>query len=84
MELTAYQRGNRDGLLSFAKWADEKANVYSREYEQAMEHVGKNSLSGLRYEMTINQSLIRGEVYRSIAEQARRLAESLPLDPETT
>lgn len=83
MELTAYQRGNRDGLLSFAKWAEEKANACSREYELTMEHVGRNSLSGLRYEMTVNQSLIRGEVYRSIAEQAKRLSQSLPLDPET-
>lgn len=79
--LNAYQRGNRDGLIALAKWADSQAKIQRKDYEKFQEHIGKNSLTGLRYEMTATHSLIREETYRTIANQARRMAESLPIDP---
>lgn len=79
---TPYQRGNRDGLIALAKWAESQALIYQKDYQKFQDHLGKNSLSGLRYEMTVTHSLIREESYRTIASQARRMAESLPIDPD--
>lgn len=83
MELTPYQRGNRDGLLALAAWADEQAKLYRLDYEKMSDNIGKNSLSGLRYDMLVNNNLARVEVYSTIASHARRMAEALPIDPET-
>ncbi len=81
-ELTVYQRGNRDGLLALAKWADEMAALHRNEYEKISSNMTANSLSGLRYEMTASISLYRSQAYKDMATHARRMSESLPIDPE--
>lgn len=80
--MDTYQRGNRDGLLALAKWADDMAKVHKVDYEQIQEGISRNSLTALRYEGTVTRSIIRSEVYRDIAAYARRMAEALPIDPE--
>jgi hypothetical protein len=81
-DLTPYQRGNRDGLLALAKWADEMENLYKKDYEKISGNIEINSLTGLRYEMTARASLHKSITFREVARQARRLSEALPLDPE--
>ncbi|NDB85873.1 MAG: hypothetical protein EB127_24720 [Alphaproteobacteria bacterium] len=82
MDLTQYQRGNRDGLLALAKWADEMSVLHKKEYEAISNNIVANSLSGLRYEMTASVNLHRAQVYKDVAAHARRLSEALPIDPE--
>jgi hypothetical protein len=81
--MDAYQRGNRDGLHSLAKWAEEMAKIYQAEYDRVSENIGKNSLTGLRYELTASQSLFISKAYKDVASHARRMAEALPIDPIT-
>ena len=81
-KLTPYQRGNRDGLLALAKWADEMEAIYRKDYERVSESIEKNSLTGLRYEMTARASLHKSVTFKKMAEHARRMSEALPLDPE--
>jgi hypothetical protein len=81
-DLTPYQRGNRDGLLALAKWADEMEVLYKKDYEKISSNIEANSLTELRYEMTARASIHKSMVYKDVARQARRLSEALPLDPE--
>lgn len=80
--LTAYQRGNRDGLLALAIWAEEQAKIYDVDYKNMKEKIV--NMNRLTYDLAVTHSLIRAETYRSIAHHARRMAESLPIDPEET
>lgn len=80
--MDSYQRGNRDGLLALAKWAEDMANVCRVDYDKMQESISRNSLTALRYEMTLNTSLLRAETYRNVAAYAKRMAEALPIDPE--
>jgi hypothetical protein len=82
MNLTDYQRGNRDGLLSLAKWADEQAKIYQLEYEKISKKIEDNDLSSTRFESLAKNNLYFSQLYLTVANQARRLSEALPLDPE--
>lgn len=82
--LTNYQRGNRDDLISFAKWAQSMRKTCEEEAEQ------------LRFKACENRSLARDNTRMSITttcwdarcfkltttEQARRrISELLQIDP---
>lgn len=81
--MDAYQRGNRDGLISLSIWAEEQARIYKADYEKKSELVNLNSLTGLRYEMTVSRSLVISTAYKDIAAHAKKMAEALPIDPES-
>ena len=81
VELTPYQKGNRDGLLALATWAEELEKAYLKDYSEKSDTVENNSLTSLRYEMSAKASLHKAVVYREVANHARRLSEALPIEP---
>ncbi len=79
----AYQRGNRDGLLSFANQLDQRAEVAQEEAEryEAQLNKGRFATSPMHRGVVTRMHMTAHEI-RTIAELARRAAEALPLDPE--
>jgi hypothetical protein len=83
--LTAYQRGNRDALLSFAKamgvltepWEAEVART-ARAMENPVNSVQANAAARLN-----RHASMRLVAMREAAYLARRMAEALPDDPMT-
>lgn len=82
--MNAYQRGNRDGLLAFAAWARSQADLHEKEVKRcapAMES-WRNEVQR-RAADQISQTARRNMwMYRSVAEDAERMAQALPMDPE--
>ena len=81
--MDAYQRGNRDGLLSFANALDAQAEVYDThadEYEVKLD-AGPYAHSPMHRNVLIQDRLLAHKL-REIADQARRASQALPLDPE--
>ena len=80
--MNAYQRGNRDGLLSFAVTLDELAAMWQEDAKKLDTNVKKLSAPTEIQKMTVSNALFRAAAYREAASRARRAAESLPYDPE--
>jgi hypothetical protein len=83
VSLNAYQRGNRDGLLSFANTLDAEAEVYASsaaDYEAKLE--AGPFANSVQHRNVLVQDLRLVYKIREIAKMARRAAEALPLDPE--
>lgn len=76
--MTAYQRGNRDGLLSFAAKCDGQARQALEQAESwdAARHSQAPRLAELWH--------ARAAVWLYVSDIARAAAESLPIDPEGT
>jgi hypothetical protein len=82
LELTQYQRGNRDGLESFAVWAEQMEKELKEEANRlelkacesgilARDNV-RTSITGLRY---------KANAFQHAANKARQMSQSLPIDP---
>jgi hypothetical protein len=81
--VTSYQRGNRDGLLSFAEALDVMAATWQEEARSLDKKVKMMPVASEQHKMTVTNALFRASAYRDAAARARRAAESLPIDPET-
>lgn len=80
--LTSYQRGNRDGLISFAKWAQSMHKTYKEEAERLEFKACENrSLARDNVRMSITTMRWNAQCFKLAAEQAYRMSESLPIDP---
>jgi hypothetical protein len=82
--MTPYQRGNRDGLLAFAAWARQQADLQDREVERvapAME-AWRNEIQRRAAEQISMNALRQMVAFRYVAKEAERMAEALPMDPE--
>lgn len=80
--LDAYQRGNRDGLLSFAAGLERLAETYMDEVI-ALEKRRPRTPSGVYgVEQATRHSRYMASSCREFAQRARVAAEALPLDPE--
>lgn len=82
--MNAYQRGNRDGLLAFAAWAREAANIEWRESEwcKGQELASENDRQRHGARSIGTAALRRMAIYNSVAREAERMAQALPMDPE--
>lgn len=81
-DLTPYQRGNRDGLISFSKFAFEMYELHMKDAEKQELLACKNGM----LERANIRSLIIGIRYRANAwkqasERALKMSFALPLDP---
>ena len=81
--MTPYQRGNRDGLLSFAVTLDELAEMWQAEAKKLDMLLKKMTTPTEQHKMTVSNALFRAAAYREAASRARRAAEALPYDPDT-
>ena len=82
--MTPYQRGNRDGLLAFAAWAREMADVYRKETDRRTDIQMRTMDDNVREEMRqyIGTMLWQITAFQHAAREAERMAEALPCDPE--
>jgi hypothetical protein len=82
--MTPYQRGNRDGLLAFAAWARQQANLHGAEVEKcaAIELAPVNEVQRKAAQNVSTNAVRRMAVYDAVARKAERMAKALPLDPE--
>lgn len=74
--MTPYQRGNRDGLLSFAKACDTEAQAERDEVARWERSRHAHSARASENHAFARQALMHA------AALARRMAEALPVDPE--
>jgi hypothetical protein len=82
IDLTAYQRGNRDGLISFAKWAMEMYMSYRKDAEKLEFKACENgALARENVRKMITTRRWMAESFKNAAEHALRMSESLPIDP---
>ena len=82
-ELTEYQRGNRDGLISFARWAFDMYKTYRDDADKLEFKACENgALARDNVRMTITNRRYKAESFKEAAEHALRMSESLPIDPE--
>ena len=82
-KLTEYQRGNRDGLISFAKWAYDMYKLYkddANDFELKACESGALARENIRRMITNKRQ--SAERFKEAAEHALRMSESLPHDPE--
>lgn len=82
--MSPYQRGNRDGLLSFSVTLDELADMWQAEAKKLDASIKKMPASTEQHRMTVTNALFRAAAYREAASRARRAAEALPCDPEVS
>ena len=82
--MNAYQRGNRDGLLAFAAWAREMADVYRKETDRRTDLQMRTMDDNVREEIRkyIGTMLWQITAFQHAAREAERMAEALPMDPE--
>ena len=81
--LTAYQRGNRDGLISFAKWAMEMYSSYIEDAERLELKACENGMlakENVRQLITTRRWM--AESFKNAADHSLRMSQSLPIDPE--
>ena len=84
-DLTAYQRGNRDGLLSIAGLFDKLAAGQRLDADRMDSHAQRRGikLHTIRAaERLRDQALYKMQQWTAAADMARRQAEMLPEDPE--
>lgn len=74
--MTAYQRGNRDGLLSFANRLGAMADQYAARLDAARASYRPPPTS------FVESTLVQVTLLRDLESAARRAAEALPLDPD--
>ena len=82
--MNAYQRGNRDGLLSFAKWAREMADLHGAEV-QKMAGIVRNPVTSNQKHAASRieqQSLVRMVAFHDAAVKAEAMANALPVDEQ--
>jgi hypothetical protein len=81
-DLTPYQRGNRDGLISFSKFAFEMYELYMKDAERKEMLACENGtldranirsfIIGIRY---------KAHAWKEASEKAAKMSLALPLDP---
>ena len=80
--LDTYQRGNRDGLLGFALWAERQADVC----EASAEKIANLDRLGFGQRVAASKLLASrysgARAWREAARMARRFSEALPIDPQ--
>lgn len=82
-ELTAYQRGNRDGLISFARWAFDMHKLYRDDADKLEYKACENgTLVRDNVRMTITNCRWQAQSFKEAAEHALKMSESLPIDPD--
>ena len=74
----AYQRGNRDGLLSFANHLRDQAALYEAECSRVRAY----RPGSYAHELVNRTRLVQITLLRDLETAARRAAEALPMDPE--
>ena len=81
--LTEYQRGNRDGLISFAKWAYDMYKLYKEDANSVeLKACESRALARENVRRMIINKRQAAECFKKAAEHALRMSESLPHDPE--
>ncbi len=82
--MNAYQRGNRDGLLSFAAFAKKQAAIcgddVAKRAEQQMRSLNDRTVR--QAGELAQKSLLRMVVWQDAAIEAERMAQALPEDSE--
>lgn len=74
-DMTAYQRGNRDAMLSFVAECEARADAMRRSAERLRKHPTMGDMLGTERYFAV-------DAWTSAADLARRRAEALPEDPE--
>ena len=82
--MNAYQRGNRDGLLGFAVWAREMAEVCRKEANRRTDLQMRTLDDGVREQAghLVGTMLWQVAAFQRAAKEAERMAQALPMDPE--
>ena len=80
--MTPYQRGNRDGLISFADTLEEMAHEWDRDSKRLEEGINKMPKPSEMHRSVVASSKYRAHLLREMAQRAMRASESLPHDPE--
>jgi len=80
--LDTYQRGNRDGLLGFALWAERQADVYDASVERIADFDGLQGGQRVAASRLLAARYSGARAWREAARMARRFSEALPIDPE--
>ena len=82
--MNAYQRGNRDGLLSFAAFAKKQAAIYgddvAKRTDQQMRSLNDRTVR--QAGELAQKSLLQMVVWNEAAAEAERMAQALPEDSE--
>ena len=82
--MNAYQRGNRDGLLSFAAFAKKQAAIYgddvAKRTDQQMRSLNDRTVR--QAGELAQKSLLQMVVWNEVAAEAERMAQALPEDSE--
>lgn len=82
LTLTKYQRGNRDGLESFAKWAEQMANDLKEEANRLeFKACESGVLARDNVRISITSLRHKADAFRQTANKARQISQSLPIDP---
>ena len=84
--INTYQRGNRDGLLALAAWADWQAAVWMAEVERCSKVLQNpvNQVQERAARHIESHALEKSTTYRQVAIHARLMSDRLPIDPEET
>ncbi len=83
-DLTTYQRGNRDGLISFVIWAEKMAFDLKEEASRMeLKACETGALARGNVRATITSARYKANVFQHAANKARQMSESLPIDPLT-
>lgn len=80
--MKSYQRGNRDGLISFADYLEDLAESYYTEAVRLDHLIRKMPSAGETHRTTLAVLQHKSATARELAQKARRMSESLPHDPE--
>ena len=82
-KLTPYQRGNRDGLISFSMWLEEQFELYSANaHDLELKACENGMLEKDHVRRLINARRYEAQILKNIARKAKQQSESLPIDPE--
>jgi hypothetical protein len=82
--VNAYQRGNRDGLLSFAAFAKKQADIYGDDIAKRADQQLKTRDERVQRQAAelAKTSMLRMVVWQEAAAEAERMAQALPEDSE--
>jgi hypothetical protein len=82
-ELTPYQRGNRDGLISFSKWIEEQYELYAKDaHDLELKACENGMLSRADVRRLINNRRYQAQAFLDMSKKAKQMSESLPIDPQ--
>ena len=82
-QLDSYQRGNRDGLESFARWAEKMENELKEEANRLELKACENGiLARDNVRISITSLRHKANAFQHAANKARSMSRALPLDPQ--